>query len=149
MDTIQHITLTTGHVRHTPRREVTDATLRVMGDLLARMLASERPVPVPHVGPYSISGAASGGGLSAIIWANGPPPEPITTIGVAPQPDGSATLWNSLHQGLTTPVATDPERCPAAPWVAAGLHAAAVKYPDAIGWLGDFERCLAWAWIER
>lgn len=48
------------------------------------------------------------------------------------------------------PVATDPERCPPEPWVAALLQpGAAFAGREAMMVFGDFERCLGWAFIER
>ena len=43
---------------------------------------------------------------------------------------------------------TDPETPPGAPWVGAGATLEAVHFVDAMFWLGGFERCLGWAFIE-
>jgi len=38
---------------------------------------------------------------------------------------------------------------PQAPWCAARLETGLALYPGAAVWLGDYERLVAWAWIER
>ena len=54
---------------------------------------------------------------------------------------------DTLNQA-TTPVVTDREKPPRTPWQADRIEAGALLHPDAIGWTGDFSRCLAWAWSE-
>lgn len=39
--------------------------------------------------------------------------------------------------------------CPGEPWCAVRLEPGIALYPETAHWLGDFERCLAWAWLER
>ncbi|MDQ3562852.1 MAG: hypothetical protein M3436_01505 [Pseudomonadota bacterium] len=65
--------------------------------------------------------------------------------GVAAHSRCGAALWRELHRWGKTPVVTDPERCPPEPWVAVALDAGITQHMDATEWLGDFERCLAWA----
>ena len=48
---------------------------------------------------------------------------------------------------MSAPVVTDQHRSPEPPWVAAALEPSATHYRDAMAWLGDFERCLGWAWL--
>lgn len=38
--------------------------------------------------------------------------------------------------------------CPSEPWVAAVLLRGIQVYPVVAGWVGDFERRIAWAWLE-
>jgi hypothetical protein len=72
---------------------------------------------------------------------------PLVTIAVAAKSKVSARLWSELQRPIpgSSPAAGDPPR---APWVAARLYPTLALDPDAAVWLGDFERCLAWAWIE-
>lgn len=147
---IDHITLTTGHSRRSPRAEVADDVVAVCADLIVRMLATPNAtVPLPHPAGYSVGGIAAGKCLVATVWADGPPSEVVATIGVAGGSKCGATLWRALHKWGETPVVTDAARMPPKPWVAAALDAAIVRHMDAAEWLGDFERCLAWAWLER
>lgn len=38
---------------------------------------------------------------------------------------------------------------PDAPWCAVVLHPSLSAYRGDVEWMGDFERCIAWAWITR
>lgn len=156
MTYLHHVTLSTGHLRRSPRAEVAGevvATLRAMlGEALA---APGAAVAMPeHVQPRcTLSATAEGRCLVATVWA---PPEgelrvPLATIGVAGHGRCGARLWESLHAhaapGLT--LATRGQPAPAAPWCGARLEPGIALHPQAASWLGDLERCLAWAWLER
>lgn len=54
-----------------------------------------------------------------------------------------------MHAEFATPLATSPDTCPPEPWYAARLEAAVLAHQDALSWLGDFECCIAWAWVLR
>lgn len=119
-------------------------------DMIARITAGKvsEPAPIPGTQGYSLAGRASGKCMVATVWADGPPSEVVATIGIALRSLCGAKLWRELHQWGETPVVTDPARCPQEPWIAAALDTGIVRHPDAAEWLGDFERCLAWAWLE-
>lgn len=146
--TLAHVTLTTGHVRESPRAEVGDDVIRLLRPLLARVWAGE-VVPVPYVrGGYTLSGAEDHG-CCALALA-GPTGVVVATIGVAGDPAGARALWRQLHAYGPdgAPVVTDAERPPAVPWCAARLTlGAALVHRDALDWLGDLERCLAWTYL--
>lgn len=150
MKYIRHITLTTGHVRDSYRHEVGDDVVAACRDLITRVTANDgaTPASIPGVGAYSITGQASSSCLTLSVMADGPPPELICSIGVALRSLCGATLWRRLHRWSDAPALTDASRCPPEPWVAAGLSAGIARHPDALAWLGDMERCLAWAWLE-
>lgn len=147
---LHHVTLTTGHVRRSPRDEVSPAALAYAQELLAHALQRDAPplVITPALGDYTLTARASGRCLVAIVRA---PQEidPLATIGVAAHSRCGAWLWRELHKWGQTPVVTDPQHCPPEPWVAVALDTRAVAHPDAMDWLGDFERCLGWAWLVR
>lgn len=145
---IRHVTLTTGHVRESWRHEISDEALAACRRLLTEMTATEGAIAqIPGVGDYCLSGTAAGACLVATIWS-GAPSVCIATIGVAAQSRCGARLWRELHRWGQTPVVTDPAHCPAEPWVAVALEAGLAQHGEAAQWLGDFERCLAWAWVE-
>ena len=147
---IRHITLTTGHTRDSCRDEIDDEVTTIIGEMIDRIIADDtQTVPIPHVGPYSLGGKASSHCLIATVWADGPPSEVVATIGIAVHSDCGTALWRELHKWGTTPVATDAESCPPAPWVAVALEAAILRHLDTMDWLGDFERCLAHAWMDN
>ncbi len=147
---ILHITLNTGHARRSYRSEVGDDIIPQMHMLLARMLAGER-ARIPGVpDDMYLSGKADGAGLIATISANGQQgARPIVTMGVSGQTDNTVHLWQSLHSDTQQPLITDPADVPPAPWCAARIEPAASSFVTALLWIGDLERCLAWAWLER
>ena len=104
-------------------------------------------VPVPGMPGYSVSGRASTGCLVATVWRDGPPSVVMASIGVAAHSRCGATIWRALHTWGKVPVVTDPDRCPPEPWVAVALDTLDPTEP-ALEWLGDFERCLAWAFCD-
>jgi hypothetical protein len=155
---IRHITLSTGHSRDSYRSEVSDEAVDVCADLIARITAdhTSEPVRIPGVGDYYISGRSADGCLLATVWSGQPVPSlhdpsvpaPICTIGVAARERHGDRLWRMLHQWGEMPIVTDPDRCPPAPWIGVALDAGIIAHLGAAHWLGDFERCLGWAWIE-
>jgi hypothetical protein len=149
MTYIHHVTLTTGHVRQILPDEVSDEAVAAVLTLIERATAGNETVPLPALPGYSLGAQASSKCLVVTVWADGPPSECICTIGIAAHSRCGAGLWRALHTWGTAPVVTDPDRCPPEPWVAAALDGAIVQHMDATEWLGDFERCLAWAWCTR
>jgi hypothetical protein len=140
-----HVTLTTGHERLSRRTEVMPATMPVVTELLAGALSGTKAV-VPMPGPKTLLTAfASGRDLLVTVRAAGG--NPLATVGVSPGP-GEA-LWRSLHDGSALPIVTRPDRPPSGPWCAARLELGLVSQPGAAMWLGDFERCVAWVWLEQ
>lgn len=147
---IRHITLTTGDSRDSYRSEIgPDIIARFEPIMLHLEHGRNGTTPVPGIDGYSIGGRTSGGCLVATVWANGPPAEIVCTIGIALHSRCGATLWKALHRWGEAPVRTDPTQCPPEPWCAAALYTGIVRHVDAADWLGDFERCLAWAWYAR
>jgi len=147
-NSIKHITLNTGDVRMSPRSGVDEG---IMDNLVPTVAAVERKgeanLETPN-GVMTLAGLAPNTNSRAVrVWTvrDGPP---LVTIAV-----GDA-LWRELHDGLASSetVKTDRGQPPGCPWLAAMLHTGAALHPESDGitsWMGDFERCLAWTWIER
>ncbi len=148
---IRHITLTTGHTRQSWPGEISDEAVTVCRALIVQITAGavSETVPIPGQPGYSLGGRATARCMTAIVYADGPPSEPVCTIGVASHSRCGARLWRALHRWGETPVVTDPERCPPEPWVAAALDAGIARHVSESAWLVDFERCLAWAWLAH
>jgi hypothetical protein len=146
---IRHVTLTTGHARDSLQSEVSAHAVAVCRALIERVVDGDvsEAIPIPGAPGYSIAGRRAGKCMVATVYADGPPSVLICTIGVAAHSRCGSRLWREMHRWGTTPVATSPDRCPHEPWCAAALDEGAVTHPDAMTWLGDFERCLAWAWV--
>lgn len=141
---IRHITLTTGHVRDSFAGEVSPAAVDVCKDLIRQMNACKRP-RIPGFESFSVSGVSHGRCFVATVWSGN---EPIVTIGIATHSRCGAEVWRALHKSTTMPCATNVDSCPSEPWCAARLEPLFLWYPDAMQWVGDFERCLAWAFVE-
>lgn len=143
---IRHVTLTTGHVRDSHRTEISEQAIAVCADLIMRAIASVEPITMP--GPWSeySLGGQSGGRCVTLMMRHGA--DAIATIGIAAHSRCGAALWRAMHTYGSVPVVTDPERCPPEPWVAVALDEGLALHPDAAEWLGDLERCLAWAWLS-
>jgi hypothetical protein len=138
---LHHITTTTGHSRRSPRSEVADDVLQVVRELLRRALAGERPA-LPGPPGYQLEASAEGDLLLATVFRGRA--VPLATIGVARSDRDALRLWGYLRERGDVA----PDRPPPAPWCAAVLQPALAVHRDAAAWLGDFERCLAWGWVE-
>lgn len=158
---IAHITLATGHLRRSPRAEVSDDTIAVLVPWLASAMASGAPpAPLPGKAFAGFSAKALVGHGALVCTVYGPASRfphlsglaeaqdgaPLVTFGVAQRSRHSKALWAAL-----VAVSDVPPKCemPEAPWCGVVLHQPLPAFPDASEWLGDFERCVAWAWISR
>lgn len=141
---IHHITLTTGHTRRSWRHEIApDLALHITAVLDESICREDgEPLPVPG---YRLRTTAQG--RCAVATVSADDEMPIVTFGVAAHARCGAGLWQSLLT-LAAPATPEPER-PQAPWCAVHLHAGIGLHPDAAEWLGDMERCIAWAWLDR
>jgi hypothetical protein len=130
---IWHETINTRHTRRSFRSEVEPDVL----EMVAGWLASDL-IKLP--GGYScIVMYRSGHCLQAEVHTPGG--VRLVVIGVASHARCGQSLWLRL-EGL-------PGAKPAEPWCAAWLDSAGqAADPTAYHWLGDFERCLAWAFLD-
>lgn len=146
--TIRHVTMTTGHTCDSSRAEVADDVMATLRAWLSAAAQSGKPLPLPEpFDAYPASILIDGGSLVATIYSaasSGQPrikPLPLCVIGVSQ--DQQPALWSlliELHGQRAAPQ-------PAAPWCAVALLPPLALDQAAAQWLGDFERCLAWAWI--
>jgi hypothetical protein len=144
---LEHVTLNTGHTRRSPRSEAADEVVRGLAVGLDRAIATKAREPIPGFALFSYSVTALGGAAMVTLWREA---APVVTFGVAADAKDSAKLWRLLHQGGAGKHATNPERPPAAPWLGVRMEAGAASTPpDDLLWLANFERCLAWTFIER
>lgn len=137
---MHHVTLLTGHTRHSPRSEVRDDVIEVMTPWLA---PGNHPLPVP--GGYLLESCERRhpGWIGLVSQAS----LPIAVIGVAADEREAEAVWKELCDHHRTCYESNPvARRPVAPWVAVALLATA---PATMDWLGDFERCLAWTYLAR
>lgn len=157
MKYINHITLASGRCRRSPRAEVHDATLAIIAPWLnkARATGSIEPLPVAQLAHYGARVIKDIGLVVTIYGPRGPHTPgrphsgewlPLVTLGIAQRSRESADLWAALRANFGGYPGLGP---PPTPWVAVATHPTLVAHSEAAQWLGDLERCIAWAWITR
>ena len=156
---MHHLTLNTGHSRISPRREVGDdilAKLRPLlrpgchdlGDIHPDFAGYRLIVPCPEDDTDDEHIPAAG--FLASLYCDC---VPLLTMAVAATADDDALLWEAIERlylrvtDLPVMRSADyalPKRPTSLPWLAVVLTSPSFL-PH---WAGDFERCLAWTWIE-
>lgn len=154
MHRLNHLTLNTGHLLAQNRSDVSDEVVADLLPWLTRAIAAGQPVPVVRFERegYTAQAFDLNSGLAVTVF--GPPVQmglrpPLVTFGVGVA-ERNDDIWNTLQQFVrqtvpNAPALTQPER----PWCAVLLHPTLTFDPPATMWLGDFERCCAWAWASR
>lgn len=144
MTYLAHLTLNTGHMRRSRLHEVEPGALDHTRELLANAIAGDGNADMPIPG-YRLHAEPFGSRRAALctVYRGA---EPIATIGIAARP--AKALWGQLI-ALRHHLAPDAPQLdePPAPWCAVMLLPALREAVDAMDWLGDFERCAAWAWV--
>jgi len=154
---INNLTLTTGHNARTSRADVADDVLAIVAPWLQSIVSTGQKthLPVPALSHFSAVAYVQDGGLIVTVYGpSGPHREgqpasadiPLVTFGVAQRSRHSEPLWAMLLANFEHPEGI---KQPTAPWCAVAMHPSIMAHASAIGWLADFERCVAWAWITR
>ena len=159
---IWHLTITTGDTRQSWRHEINPAVMPRIAEILDAAIKSDmleptpaemdahplgapgRGVPLPIPG-YRLSATGNGRCLLASVLAEDD--TLLTTFGVATHARCAAGLWRVLTEVPAT-IIPMPAR-PQTPWCAVRLRPGLIIYPAAAHWLGDMERLIAWAWLDR
>lgn len=129
---MQHLTLDTGHTRVSFRDEIRPD---VLGMLAPMTRTGTHDLPHPFAG-CEIKVTVDGTAAMVTVFRDD---APLVTFGVAADQDGADALWPVLGADVAEPSAV--------PWLAARLEPGLALHPDDGHWLGDFERCWAWAWL--
>lgn len=157
MTYLNHITLSTGHARRSDRAEVSGETMARVGPWLAVLVESGQPAPLPVSSLADYTGHATVVDGALVVTISGPAltdgpmagkAPPLVTLGVAKRSRHGAVLW-PLMTGPVMPPAKPGIQRPGEPWAAVAIWPTLAMHPDALSWLGDLERCIAWAWLER
>lgn len=136
MTTINHYTITTGHNRVSPRSEVSDDVIAALRPMLR---TGEHAMPGGFDG-YRVRVTIEGSVLAATVSHVVPGVAvPLVTMLAVRDAEGLARAVR-----VTGAIPASELTAPA---VLVEVHASA-SGNEALDWLGDFERCLAWAWIE-
>jgi hypothetical protein len=135
---ILHVTLATGHASRSYRQDVTDAAVAA----LLPLVRADGTFPIPSLEGRLLRVTRSGRLLLATVIAEAP----ICTLAVADRSVGAQKLWQMIHKD--TKAATDPSKPPRAPWCAVRFEPGFSVHFEDHPLLADFQRCLAWAFIE-
>ncbi|OUJ16471.1 hypothetical protein [Acetobacter sp. DsW_063] len=144
MTYLNHLTLNTAHIRRSMRDEVADEVVTHTRDLLDRALAAVGDADMPIPG-YRLH-VESFGKRRAMLCTIFEDTDPVVTFGVASRQ--SPALWRALRSLQAeawdaAPMLAEPD----SPWIAALMLPALMRNPASGLWIGDFERCAAWAWL--
>ncbi|OLP04627.1 hypothetical protein [Rhodoferax antarcticus] len=145
---INHVTLSTGHTARTSRADVTDETIKTLSPWLDAALAHKDDYPLPGTlgarDGYVMSASLMHGGL--VCHVGQLESGPLVSFAVAKRSRQSGELWAWMcaqygsRAGLTAP---------GTPWCAVALRPSFALQHGSSAWIGDFERCVAWTWLER
>lgn len=152
---LDHLTLNNGHSRPSPRSEVQDDTIVMIAGLLA---TAGSPLPAPF-DAYRLTVARSEGEPASATFTvqRRDNDLPLVTCFCYWGDGDGARFWAVVGTQLDTirqqfPRGTMPARLPRlpriVPWLSVLIWPTAAIDPEALGWLGDFERCVAWALVE-
>ena len=142
MSYINHHTIDSGHNLRSPNTEVGRDTIAMLTPWLSRCIQSGviEPLPVSDLASYGAKASIIGGGLVMTVYAD--MTAPLVTFGVAMRSRQPEEVWAAIAEGA-------PGNPPPTPWVSVKLHKAAVApMSPGLAWLGDFERCIAWTWVN-
>jgi len=146
--TLQHLTLNTGHIASSDLRSAVD--LRAVLPVL-RPIVRSGGGPCPPVAGLTIQIPRVPAGAVFSIWFRG---QPVALNCLAWNQASSAAGWEPIESAYLELTETEPlvaalgralpEIPSSVPWLATLiLPAIATMDPEAIGFLGDLERCLA------
>jgi hypothetical protein len=146
------VNLSTGEACRSYRDEVSDAQVESVHELLREALSQPQARVAIQSSEYQRSTSASEKALAVSVWG----PErgqtsaqtALVTFGVALDSRSSNELWRLLHT-TARHLRTDIDSPPQLPWVGIRKESGITLTPTQVEWLQDFERCVAWAWIER
>ena len=147
--TLTHVTVSTGHSIDSPRHDVPEDVINIM----THWIKSAKPTLIPGIKEEQIAARVpstkdylavfrSDGGCLLVTLVHlkfGP----VLTFGVSPSNAVGGELWALLGSN---------ESQPEGAWCGAkfedGLLRAGTSCLMDMMWLGDFERCVAWAWLS-
>ena len=150
---INHLSLRSGHLSRIAVKDVSRETIARVSPWLLALVAQREPLPLPVSGLADFAANASVFDGALLLTVSGPPSlahggkaPPLASIGVAKRSRHGAALWPLLTSDVM-PAIKPGLRKPTEPWCAVVLWPTLALHPSASRWLGDFERCVAWAWV--
>lgn len=150
MKHINHLTINTGHVRRSPKSEAPDdVTRRLLPTILAALKGSRVKVTGTDC---TMTAGATGTALSVAVYGRpvNETENPLILFTVATDKESSKIAWDGLWHvapGMV-PGIQKIDIPPAPPWISVLVCAGFMMELDFASMAGDFERCVAWAWIN-
>lgn len=161
---IQHVTLNTGHNKPYNRFECRPETIKGAKALISAALEQDLPLSMPsgELAHLAFACVAEGRKLTITVFApmgphtkgqpfryNGKNGAPIAICGIAPK-SKDAKLWDMLLDTYSTVYPSETIACerPQASWLGVIVTPLVQQFPESLTVLADFERCMAWAWLE-
>jgi hypothetical protein len=158
----QHITFTTGHSCDQPREAVPADVSARLSKLIAESLANGGWTSLQRFGFDShLHVSTFGTTLLAELYLpckNPQAAEPAIRIGISAGSCSGTDGWKQLRAHALHVAEDVPLNPPAHPWIAAVVDLSALlairdinqlaAYMAMMQWAGDFERCLAWAFVN-
>lgn len=142
---LQHLTLTSGDLRPSPRSEVADdivAMLRPIvraGGGVLRDLRITLSAPPPWLGGVEYD----------LGWSEDPTAPDVRGV-LCWSPAEHAAWWGAARALTAWLRLAAPAEPPTTPWLAVAIQPTALsRTPDQLAMLGDAERCVAWAILEE
>jgi hypothetical protein len=149
MEILHHYTLNTNHTRQSPRAEVADDIIKMLAPTTA---PGRHKLPGSFADYECQTSIDPEGGALFTIYA---PKRVVATFGVARSEWAAETLWPKIEKlylkigdlpGVRSADFAAPHRPERTPWCAVIVIACALEETQ---WVGDFERCLAWAFLDN
>ena len=145
-----HYTLNTGHAVVSPRSGVSREAIEALQPL------ADHGGAIPGCAPFRVAIDHGAGSAVFTIWRGA---EPIVTSALAWTAEGEAEAWPAVEELYLTLSDRNPELLAPAkeaskpgslPWLAVVLLPSLLNQSrDDVGWLGDFERCMAWTILAQ
>ena len=152
MTTLYHVSLNTRHVSNEPLQQMTPDIRASLNQLI-----HDGKGKLPH--PFSAFNVVITQVPGAAVFTLYRGKESAVTCGVAWREENAGTVWSTvekLYLDLSDklanfmPIGEPPEQPETLPWCATiMLPGMALCSLEDIGWMGDFERCLAAQLIRR
>jgi hypothetical protein len=150
---LNHLTMTTGHLRRSYRSEVIDQAI-AWGREAIQQTTLAGPMPLPQLGPDYLLHCTreTSQTLLCSVWRG----EAVcVTFGICGHNKQGAGLWRALVDTAEVPLHSSISRdtLPAKPWCAARLELGALAMVrdgqrEQLEALADMERVIGWAFLE-
>lgn len=130
-----HHTVETKHTAFTPRSDVTDDVIELLIPWIKDGLESQEPIPIPTMTEYFVTLKQNCLGALVANVRQIKNNETLYLVGFMVYKNSNLTpRYKELAKGCDACVVN----------ILEGL----TWNCEAIGWLGDFERCVAWAYLQ-